>query len=246
MKLSVAAAVLAVLGLAACEPGATRKSDAQAAASDCPDDGPRLPGTGVCQGRAWAYLDVADGAAEPALPDGCTWTVNETMLPGDEALLYRAATCHGVTSKLGYAGGAHSASISYEVSAARGDEAKGDEVFQLFGVDPDPQGAIKAALAALPAAERRRCGIEPAGIDGWPKDALVIRPNAATRAAHKDDEGPLPTCGPYGVGEDATTYWRVRQGFAWFFNISPGPLDFDPASITVVAKSADGAWGAKP
>jgi hypothetical protein len=243
MKINVAAALALALLATACGPNPAQKVIDPSQGSACPDDGPRLPETGICAGRASAYLEVAEGTTEPMLPEGCTWGVNETMLP-DAALLYRAATCNGVTTKLAYAGGAHSASISYETSPANGAAAKGVEVIRLFGVDPDPQGALKGALAELPPAERARCVIEPAGIDGWPKDALVIRPNAATRAANAD--GPLPTCGPFGVGEDAISYWRVRQGFAWYFNLAPGPQDFDPASVTVIAKTADGGWGARP
>jgi hypothetical protein len=215
------------------------------AASTCPDDGPRLPGTGVCQGRAFAYLDDNMGARDPSLPPDCSWTINETMLPGDEALLYRAMTCKGVTTKLAYAGGAHHASISYETSAVFGDGGKGHDLIQLFGTEPDPQGALKAEIAALPKAERANCEIHPAGIDGWPSDALVIGPTKPARAKISDD-GPISACGKYGVDEDATTYWRVKQGFAWFFDLGQDDTDFDPASITVIAKGADGSWGAKP
>jgi hypothetical protein len=234
---SIAAALLA-LGLLACGPQPGQKID-PSAGSGCPDDGPRLPETGVCAGRVHAYLTPAEGATDPTLPEGCSWSVNETKLPGDEALLYRAAACNGVKTKLAFAGGAHSASISYETSALGGDAAKGRELIRLFGVDPDPQGALKAAIAELPADERAVCGIEPAGIDGWPKDALVIRPNAAARATAQD--GPLPACGPFGVDEDAATYWRIRQGYAWYFNLPQDQLDFDPASITVISQG-----GAKP
>lgn len=237
----IAATILA-LTMAACGPQPARTVD-PSQGSACPDDGPRLPDTGICLSRASAYLDPAEGTQAQELPAGCTWTTNETLLPADEALLYRAASCNGVTTKLAFAGGAHSASISYETSALGA--PKGEEVIKLFGVDPDPQGALKAAIAELPAAERAICGIEPAGVDFWPKDALVIRPNAKARAKLPQDE-PLAACGPLGVDEDSATYWRVRQGFAWYFNLGQDALDFDPASITVVAKQPDGSWAIKP
>ena len=136
-----AIAAVAAMCVACTPKSASTLAASSAAGNSCPDDGLRLPQTGVCQGRALAYLDDPKGAREPSLPAGCTWTVNETMLPGDEALLYRAATCKGVTTKLDYAGGAHSAEISYETSAVFGASAKGHPVIRLFGTDPDPQGA---------------------------------------------------------------------------------------------------------
>ncbi len=250
MKLKSFAA-LAVLALcAACTRGptpqitSTSAAPSVSAAAPCPDDGPRLPETGVCQGRAWAYLGDAHGIHEGTLPEGCTWTINETMLPGDEALLYRAASCKGVTTKLAYAGGAHSASLSYETSALFGDSAKGQEVIRLFGTDPDPQGALKEQIAALPKGERDACVIQPANIEGWPTDALVIGPTKAARAKMPKDE-PIAACGPFGLDEDSQTYWRISQGFAWFFQLGQEESDFNPGNITVIAKNADGGWGAK-
>lgn len=249
MTLRSVAALAALVLCAACGPQPSPMPDAAPVAVDggasCPDDGPRLPGTGVCQGRALAYLDDPKGAREPVLPAGCTWTVNETMLPGDEALLYRAATCNGVTTRLDYAGGAHSASISYGTSAVFGEAVEGSEVIRLFGVDPDPQGALKDMIAKLPARERASCVIQPAGVDLWPSDALVIGPTAAARARMPKDE-PLSACGDFGLNEDETRYWRIKQGLAWFFELGQEETDFDPASTTVIAKGADGAWGVKP
>ncbi|HWA23104.1 MAG TPA: hypothetical protein VG735_11970 [Caulobacterales bacterium] len=242
LKSIVAVAALALC--ASCGPKPAASAAPSISAAPCPDDGPRLPETGVCQGRAWAYLDDFKGAREPSLPGGCTWSVNETMLPGDEALLYRAASCKGVTTKLAYAGGAHSASISYETSAVFGNSVKGQEVIRLFGTDPDPQGALKEQLAALPKAEREKCEIHPAGIDTWPSDALVIGPTKAARAKMPKDE-PISACGPLGLDEDSQTFWRIKQGFAWFFQLGQEETDFDPATITVIAKNAEGGWGAK-
>jgi hypothetical protein len=247
MKLKSIAALAAVALCAACgpTPSIDGASAAPSISASCPDDGPRLPETGVCQGRAWAYLIDAKGAREPTLPEGCTWTINETMLPGDEALLYRAASCKGVTTKLAYAGGAHSASISYETSAVFGDAVKGQEIIRLFGVDPDPQGALKEQIASLPKGERETCVIQPASIEGWPTDALVIGPTKAARAKMPND-GPISACGAFGLDEDSQTYWRISQGFAWFFQLGQEDSDFNPGNITVIAKSANGSWGAKP
>lgn len=235
---------------AACKPAEAPVATASATPipysdSGCPDDGPRLPLTNVCQGRAVAYLGDNAGAREPTLPDGCTWTVNETLLSADEALLYRAASCKGVTTQLAFAAGAHAGSLTYAASAAAGDAWKGNEVIQLYGVDPDPQGALKGFIAALPKAEQAKCEIQTAGYDGWPKDALVIGPTKAARAKAPKDE-PLAMCGDHGIDEDSQTYWRIKQGYAWFFTLGQDETDFDPASMTIITKGADGAWGAKP
>jgi hypothetical protein len=181
----------------------------------------------------------------PELPEGCDWTVNETMLPGDEALLYYAGNCKGVVTTLGYAGGAHSAEISYERSAAFGDTAKGRVVMRLFGTDPDPQGALKAAIAEAPKAEQKTCEIRAAGYEGWPTDALLIAPNEAARAKLPKDKK-VVACGPTGINETRVSYWRVRQGFAWFVDLGNSDPDFDAGNITVVAKSAAGSWKVKP
>ena len=241
MKLHTFAAIGLLALCAACGPKPDQKIDPSA----CPDDGPRLPGTGICQGQALAYLESPAGAREPTLPEGCTWTVNETMLPADEALLYRAATCHGVTTKLAFAGAAHHAAISYETSAVGGDANKDREIIWLYGTDPDPQGALKSAIADLPPGERAACEIQPRVLEGWPSDALVIGPTKAARAKMPND-GPISACGPLGLDEDSTTYWRIKQTFAWFYDLGQDDLDFDPASVTIIAKGPDGAWGAKP
>ena len=240
----VAIVAAAAVSLACTPKSASDQSASATSERACPDDGPRLPETGVCQGRALAYLDDPKGGREPSLPEGCTWTVNETMLPGDEALLYRAATCKGVTTKLGYSGGAHNASIFYEKSAVFGASAKDEAVLSLFGTDPDPQGALKQAISELPMSERAKCEIRPAGIDGWPSDALEIAPTKAARAKMPKDE-PITACGKFGLNEDETRYWRIKQGFAWFFKLGQEEPDFDPASMTVIAKNAEGGWGAK-
>jgi hypothetical protein len=179
------------------------------------------------------------------LPADCDWSVNETMLPADEALLYYAAACKGVVTKLGFAGGAHSAGIAYERSAVLGDAATGHVVMRLYGVDADPQGALKEAIAEAPKAEEGTCEIRPAGYEGWPKDALLIAPTAAARAKLSKNK-PVIACGPQGIDETNVRYWRVRQGFAWFVDLGNKDPDFDAGNVAVVAKAGDGAWRVKP
>jgi hypothetical protein len=239
MRFIVFAGVMALL--AGCGPA--QQSAASSSPAACADGGARLEGTGLCQTEAKALLVLDPEVRTPELP-GCDWAVNETMLPADEALLYYAATCKGVVTKLGFAGGAHSAEIAYETSAAFGDVAKGRVVIRLFGVDPDPQGALKAAIAEAPAAERGGCEIRPAGYEGWPKDALLIAPNAAARAKLAKDK-PVAACGPMGIDETKVRYWRVRQGFAWFVDLGDKDPDFDAGNAAIVVKGADGVWKVK-
>ncbi|MBI1339307.1 hypothetical protein GC169_03725 [bacterium] len=247
---TLAAAAAMMVFAAACEPGGGAEgpapSQASAAQADaiesaCPDDGPRLAETRLCQRSAAAMIEHAEGAGEIEYGDGCTSVMNETLMAGDEALIYGAAKCGDVVTTLDFAGGAHSASINYVRSAFGGDAVKGAEVIRVFGTDPDPQGALKEVLAGLPEAERADCEIRPAGMDGWPADALVIAPTAAARAKHPADE-PVALCGPWGFDEDATSFWRITQGYAWFFQLGQDMPDFDAASVTLIRKQADGSW----
>jgi hypothetical protein len=237
--LIAALCALAAAG-ASCTPTPTTTGQAEA----CPDNGARLPETGICEARAVAYLDTAEGARTPALPENCEWVVNETIMAG-EALLYRAARCNGVTTKLAASPGAHQAEVSVETSAVFGDSAKGHVVLHLFTANaPDPQFALKDSMSGLPAAERATCEIRQAAIEGWPADALVIAPNAAARA-RMHEEGPIAACGPFGVDEDSARYWRIKQGYAWFYDLGQEEPDFDPQSVTVLEKAADGSWQVK-
>jgi hypothetical protein len=245
MAVVAVVSMLALLGAGCAQEGRSgaEKTDA-AADAPCPDDGERLPVTGICRGRANAYLNEDREARTPELPD-CTWTVNELALPGDEALLYRAAMCGGVTTTLAFAGGAQSAELVYERSALFGDAVIGRAAVWLFGAPPDnPQGALRGAIAEAPDGAAMQCEIRPAGLEGWPRDALLIAPSAAARARLPQDE-PIAACGPYGVDEDSVRYWRVAQGFAWFFDLGQEQPDFDPTSLTVLVRSADGGWQIK-
>ncbi|MGE0827795.1 MAG: hypothetical protein AB7O04_00390 [Hyphomonadaceae bacterium] len=231
--------------LAGCGPTAQQSTSgaSETAGGACADGGARLAGTGLCQSEANALLGRDPDVRTPELED-CTWSVKELMLPGDEALLYRAAACGGVETTLAYAGGARRAEISYESSAVYGAAASGRVVIALYGTDPDPQGALKAAIAELPAGDRAACEIVPAQREGWPTDALLIAPNAAARARLPAGQ-PVIACGPLGINETELSYWRVRQGFAWFFDLGDRDPDFDAGNMGVFTRSDDGAWRPK-
>lgn len=243
MRLLCVAIALALL--AGCGPTAERSAtgveDAQSAA--CADGGVRLTGTGLCQSEASALLVSDPNVRTPEL-EGCTWSVKELMLPGDEALLYRAARCGEVETALAFAGGARRAEISYESSAVHGDAARGRVVVALYGTDPDPQGALTAAIAALPHQDQGSCQIVAAGREGWPTDALLIAPSTLARTRLFEGR-PVVACGPLGIDETKVSYWRVRQGFAWFFDLGNRDPDVDAGNMAIFTRGADGAWRLK-
>jgi hypothetical protein len=231
--------------LAGCGPTAGESSGdaSNVAPGACADGGARLAGTGLCQSEASVLLVADPNVRTPEL-EGCTWSVKELMLPGDEALLYRAATCSGVETTLSYAGGAHRAEISYESSAVYGDAGRGRVVVALYGTDPDQRGALNAAIAELSGRDRGSCEIVPAEREGWPTDALLIAPSAAARARLAEGR-PIVACGPLGIDETKVSYWRVRQGFAWFFDLGNRDPDFDAGNMAVFTQSVEGTWRLK-
>lgn len=82
-------------------------------AQACPDDGPRLPQSGVCQGRGVNYLNFTTNWQQPLTPDGCDWVLQETKISFENKyLLYLALRCNGVTSKLEFGAGAHMATLT--------------------------------------------------------------------------------------------------------------------------------------
>jgi len=242
-RLFVSLSVLAAVAACSQTPVAEAPPAVETAAaetSSCPDDGLRFPITGLCVGRSVNYLEPA-GDWQP--PEGCTWAMNEAWIgDGTEALLYRAAVCEGVTTTLQVSGGAHSASVEYAMSALGGDALRGEEVIRLFVSPPEnPQWHIEDILADVNENGDIECEIRPAGVDGWPEDALVIAPTAEERAAMPQDE-PVAACGAWGLDEDATQYWEVRQGYEWFFRLGQDLPDFDPFTVTHIVKDADGNW----
>ncbi len=230
----------ALVLLAACS---APEGSTETAAAVCADGKAALPGTGLCQAEALALIPSDPATGSPAI-EGCTWVANETMLPENEALLYRAAQCNGVTTQLTFAGGARSAEISYQTSALDPGTA-GQILIRLFGTDPEPQGALRASIAELPASESAVCEIRPAGFEGWPADALVIAPTAAARARMPQDE-PIAACGPLGLNEDEANFWRVRQGYAAFYTLGQEQQAVDAANAVFVVRGEDGVWTVKP
>lgn len=258
------AAALAFVGVVACTPAADKAGKTTAEAS-CPDDGPRLPGTGLCQGRVANYFDPARlSGAQDDLPEGCSYVINETMTPDpNEAILYNAMSCKGKTTKLEFSAGARSASLSWGVSGffenVPTGGAEGSERVRMFSLQDvaDPKAMILDMAKAtakeekVPAAEIAACEVRPAG-GSFPADAFIVDVNDAYKKANKlgpYDKGPKDdpgagvygACGPYGV-TDSARFWMIRDGYAWFVDQGQDLPDFDATSLTVFRKGADGAW----
>lgn len=227
---------------------ATDSADALAVddGQSCADDGPRLPITKLCASRAVNYLNFDEGK-RPDAPEGCEWAVNETEMPGDEVLLYLAASCGKKTTKLAFAGGAHYSDLSYETSAlSDGPPAEGPLV-RIAGAEGDPKQAILAlAREAIDnPAEAAKCAVRKADVEGWPADAMVVDVSAA-EAAKSLKDGPRSACGPFGLDEDSASYWRVFNGFSWFYQLGQDQLEIDPGSFTIMSKDEKGEWGQAP
>jgi hypothetical protein len=206
---------------------------------DCPDDGPRLPGSGLCQGRAVNYLTDTDPEAELYRPD-CQWVVNETPMPGGEYLLYLAAKCGGVTSTLELSAGAHMATLSVVKSAMLDPSVLADggmEVAKVFSTDGgSPEASIfQRASAGMDATEAAKCEVTKVDPEyGYPPDAYVVDYKPAFKAKLPTDEPPDWSCGDYGV-HDSATFWRVFGGFAWYFDLGQDAwVDFQPGSLTLL------------
>lgn len=251
MRNSLVIAGMATLVLVACGNSSTSPSGTAGdgnpgteSASGCPDDGGRLPITGICASRAVNYLNVADGEA-PQAPEGCSWAVQETRFV-DDVLLYRAVQCKGKTTRLAFAGGAGMAELSYD-TAAYGDAEnalKGQVLVRIAGVDPSDKTAalLQVARDAIDDAdEKAQCSVRNARIDGWPADALVVDVSAAEAAKAPPDE-PRAACGPFGLNQDEASYWRVFQGHSWYFQLGQDAVQIDPGSFTLMRKGADGKW----
>lgn len=211
--------------------------------SVCPDDGPTLPGTGICAGRAVNYMNIVEGDA-PDIPENCDWTVNETAFAGDY-LLYLAATCDGKKAKLGYAGGAHFAHLTLDWSAVVNASLEDTVLVMVTGADmEDPRNNILyyARDAMDDGIEAKKCSVRSTGTGGWPVDALVVD-ISADEAAKAPKDGPRSACGPFGLNEDETAYWRIFQGFSWWFQFSQDAYqDIDPRSLTLLTSDGNGGW----
>ncbi|MEL7691118.1 hypothetical protein [Citromicrobium bathyomarinum] len=250
MRYGVAILVPAVLLLSSCNdagrdtPAAARGTATVAASAECPADGDRLPITGICASRAADYLNTP-GGTPPEAPRGCGWIVQETRF-GDDVLLYRALQCGGKATRLAYSEGAGMADLAYDTAAYgdAGNALKGEVLVRVTGSDDSNRTAnlLRIARDAIDdPQEGQGCMVRNAGVDFWPRDALVVDVGEA-QAAKASPDGPRTACGPFGLSEDESSFWRVFQGHSWFFQLGQDLWQVDPGSFTLLSKGSDGRW----
>lgn len=210
------------------------------ASSDCPDDGPRLSGSGICQGRGVNYLEFTVGEA-PLLSEGCEWKLNETRMPEGDYLLYLAAACKGVITELEFSSGAHLASVAVVKSALDGGEVFVDlmNVVPLKTANPQNEVLKLSRQQVNDPSEAAKCRIvnytdEPSD------DRFTIEKYSLEEITELAQDGPLDDrCGRFGTYGEITAYWRIFGGYAWFIKLQDDAYqDIDPRSLTVV-KAAD-------
>jgi hypothetical protein len=242
----------------AAPPAETPKSTA-ASGSDCPDDGPRLPVTGICRGRTSAYF-TANASPTLGAGEGCRWVGSEITTPDpDEVFLVMAAQCGEKTAAFELSAGARSASIMLTKSAMFDETPEGVEVARVFVVPEGTDGrkmildmAKQSTTDKKQAAACELRAVNPAAPSEatYPKDALVVDASAAYKTATglgRGGEGPAEgaytACGDWGYTSDGVAYWLIRGGYAFFVNLGQDLPDLDPGTLTVFRKGADGAWG---
>lgn len=243
---------LALAGaLTACAPATTAPDAAKATAAACANGAAKLGAVDMCPEAAEKLLIISPGGTSAGLPDGCTWAIQAAPITDADdpntALLYRAARCKGVDTLLAFEQGAKSDTFNYVASAVfEGADIPQSAIITRLEIEsPDPKTDIlaQAVLVAETDNERRNCEVRAAGITGWPTDALVVDLNAAAKKRGRvTDEEVRSACGFYGIDTGSTKYWQVKQGYAWFFDLGQESTDFDPNSLTLVRKGADGVW----
>jgi hypothetical protein len=45
-------------------------------------------------------------------------------------------------------------------------------------------------------------------------------------------------CGPYGISDDSSAFWRILGNSAWYFDLGQNVWEVDPGSFTVVKAAA--------
>lgn len=209
-------------------------------ASDCPDGGPRLPLSKICQGRGVNYLNIAEGKA-PGLLQGCEWKLNEAAMPGGDVLLYMAASCGPHTTQLEFSAGARFAEVSV-VQSALNEGGPGDGTVTVATIDEaDPKRSIleHTQNAMDDKAEAAKCRVN----DYHTYGAFTVSDMSSEEELQLALDGPLDdACGPFGRKADHDGYWRVFDGYAWFFEFfaQDGEKDFDPRTLTVITPANNG------
>ncbi|MAK60017.1 MAG: hypothetical protein CMK09_03465 [Ponticaulis sp.] len=221
------------------------------AASPCADEGPVFPITGKCVGRA---INFIDGPAMPDHPDmayfeqmtgdTCEWKLMEMAFATD-ALFYQGIVCGDRETTLEFAGGAQSAEISLASSAYRAETGFSETpLVRVFSADPEDRFAnvlFRAREAMEDPDAASECSVVGPDVPGWPEDALVVD-NPVEAEAYDPADGPRSACGPLGLNQGETNFWRVFGGFSWFFMLGQEPVGIAPGSFTLMTQDEDGEW----
>lgn len=239
----MAAGVLALMasGCGGTSPEAAEAPARTASAAQCADGTQRLAVTGMCAATAISLLKTDPGAS-PEPGEGCEWKVMETQMV-DDVLLYRGLKCAAGETKLEFAGGAGPAELMLVNSAYLGKIDEPPAYVYVYTVEGDASAAVtRRAVGAMEGdGAGTTCAARKAGLDGWPSDALVVDVSASEAAQEPQNE-PRQACGPLGLKEDETSFWRVGQGYAWFFQLGQDAFEIDPGSFTLVTRTPDGGW----
>ncbi|MGH2343356.1 hypothetical protein ACRC7T_17970 [Segnochrobactraceae bacterium EtOH-i3] len=229
---------------------ASPASSAPRTGGPCPDDGPRLPVTGLCRGQATAYLGPPPSPDLFIFPDkACSWDLQEAALPDDSVLLFRVLSCKGVTSHLDLAGGAHYAQLIPDrsaIDAAYDGTGKVTDAKPLAWITPiDPANVqrdlVRASAEGLNASVRKKYKCRLTRSKAY--DGYVYGADPATLP----DEPTPAVCGPFSEGDGVTRFWRVFGDYAILFDL-PGEAyqEFDPVSMVLLHKNDAGNWVATP
>lgn len=241
MRLSLASftscAVLMTTALVALAQG----SPAQGCGGDHP-----LPNSGLCPSEALALMPPPDPDFIAGLGlFGCRSVPMDGPIIGT-VMLYHAAQCDGKPAVLEAGIGAHSGSIDVWGGGMNPDVLK--DPYQVAVILDAPQHDPTADLLRWTRASLENDGASPEEIAACaPRpapeiaaDAWVVDDKPAGYSGSAED-GPRWACGRYGYTEESRAYWRVTQGFAFYFDLGQGAYqDFDPTSLTMIAKTPTG------
>lgn len=230
---------ISVKGVMYSDPGADTVA-MQQPTTGCPDDGPRLPGSNICQGRAANYL-TAYPDQPPYDPEGkgCQWVVRQAELPGDSYLLYLAAQCGKKTAELEFQGGNHRSDLALVNSVYGMPERSVAEIYAAHGAGAK---AILQRAAEWTEDQTEMVGCRLVKSDRDPVRYQVDNMTAAQAAAVAGD-GPRAACGPRGLDQDSPNYWTVFGDEVWYVRPSIEMAEdvFMP-SLTVLTKGFSGEY----
>ena len=180
----------------------------------CPDDGPRFPGSGICKGRAWAYLNdpAHDLPIEPGKKN-CEWVMNEAQLPSGW-LLYKALKCGDKVATLEFAGGADHAELTLVDGPYGADEKP---IALLFARNGTIEQSIMAAASDSVASKgaMKDCRVVPDIAVSTHYQIDNVTPAQAENMAARGS-GPRAACGPLGLNEDEPRFWQAMGDEVWF------------------------------